>query len=233
MDTELNQIESYNVFTPTPLPPNRKPIGCRRVYTIKNDTHHKAKLVAKGYSQRHGLDFHDTWSPVPRFSTIRSIVALAAIKNFELDQMDVKCAYLNADIDTDIYMEVPPGMNVPSGYVLRLNKSLYGIRQGARLWHDKFSKSLFNLGFKQTLSDECVYIRGNPNTEDFIAIVVYVDDLLIIGSRILVDEFKLAIALEYEMKDSGASTSFIGFNISRERATRTIFFSQKSFTKTF
>ena len=203
----------------------------RWVYTIKNHKLFKARLVAKGYSQRPGIDFHDTWSPVPRMSTERTILAFAAVHDLEIEQMDVKCAYLNAPIDSDIYMIPPPGMDLPSGLVLKLKKGFYGIEQGARLWHDEFSNSLVSRGFKHLKCDDRVFVRGSPNDDDFVILIAYVDDILIIGKWSHVNSFKIDMAAEYNMTDLGPSRKFIGFDISRNRTSHQLTLSQHSFTE--
>ena len=118
------------------LPPGSKPLGYKWIFKRKMKADgsidkYKARLVIKGYKQKEGLDYLDTYSPVTRISSIRMLIAIAAINNLEIHQMDVKTAFLNGDLDEEIYMEQPKGFIVPGQEkkVCRLVKSLYGLKQ--------------------------------------------------------------------------------------------------------
>ena len=144
---------------------------------------YKARLVIKGYKQKEGLYYFDTYSPVTRISFIRMLIAIAAIHNLEIHQMDVKTAFLNGDLDEEIYMEQPEGFIVPGQEkkVCRLVKSLYGLKQAPIQWHEKFDSVMMTNGFKINECDKCVYVK---NTEHgFVIICLYVDDILIMDSN--------------------------------------------------
>ena len=100
----------------------------------------KARLVIQGFRQKEGIDFFDTYAPVARISTIRLLIALASIHNLEIHQMDVKTAFLNGDLEEEIYMKQPEGFVVPGSEskVCKLKKSLYGLKQAPKDWHQKF-----------------------------------------------------------------------------------------------
>src|SRR5215813_3783108 len=107
---------------------------------------YKARLVIKGYSQKEGLDYFDTYSPVTRITSIRMLIAIAALFGLEIHQMDVKTAFLNGELDEEIYMEQPEGFNVPGqkNKVCKLVKSLYGLKQAPKKWHEKFDKEMLS-----------------------------------------------------------------------------------------
>jgi len=165
------------------LPDGEKPIGCKWVFKVKHRSdgrveRFKGRLVAKGFSQRRGIDYFETYSPVVRFSSIRALIAFAVQNGMCIHQMDVVTAFLNGDLHEDIYMQQPDGYIQPGSehLVCKLKKSLYGLKQAPRCWNIRFHKYMESLGFKQTV-DPCVYIR----TGNTIAIVaVYVDDLILI-----------------------------------------------------
>ncbi|KIJ30467.1 hypothetical protein M422DRAFT_187152, partial [Sphaerobolus stellatus SS14] len=123
------------------LPQGRKAIGCRWVFVIKYDEHgfierYKARLVAKGYSQRPGFDFTDTFAPTAKWATLRSVLCLAALEDLELESVDISSAFLNGELEEEVYMEQPPGFpQGDSDSVLRLLKGLYGLKQSPRIWH--------------------------------------------------------------------------------------------------
>ena len=121
------------------LPEGRTAVGCKWVFKVKHNgegkvVRFKSRLVAKGYSQRHGIDFEETFSPVVRFSSIRTLLALAMQKDMIVHQMDVVTAFLNGELDEEIYMQQPDGYQVSGkeNLVCRLKKSLYGLKQAPR-----------------------------------------------------------------------------------------------------
>jgi len=136
------------------LPLHARPIGLKWVYKTKKDaagviTKHKARLVAKGYVQRQGVDFDEVFAPVARLESVRLLLAHAASEGWAVHHMDVKSAFLNGDLQEEVYVEQPPGF-VLKGHerkVLHLVKALYGLRQAPRTWYSKLDESLINLGF--------------------------------------------------------------------------------------
>ena len=149
VNDEINSIMQNHTWELVNLPPGNKPIGCKWIFKRKLQTNgtidkYKAHLVAKGYRQKEGLDFFDTYSPVTRITSIRMLIATTAIHNFEIHQMDVKITFLNGDLDEEIYMEQPKGfvVNGREKKVCRLIKSLYGLKQEPKQWHEKFDHTM-------------------------------------------------------------------------------------------
>ena len=132
MEEELALMAKYEVWDEVDQPEDINIVGCRWVFCIKRDSSRKilkyrAHLVAQGFTQLHSIDFHETFAPVARLSSIHTVIAIAASENWELHQMDVKSAYLNSPIDTPIYMHLPPGYG-SKGKVARVKKGLYGLQ---------------------------------------------------------------------------------------------------------
>ena len=153
------------------LPPGNKPIGYKWIFKrkLKPDgtiDKYKARLVAKGYRQKEGLDYFDTYSPVSRITSIRMLIAIASLYNMDIHQMDVKTAFLNGELDEEIYMEQPEGFVVEGqeNKVCRLVKSLYGLKQVPKQWHEKFDHTMLSHGFKINECDKCVYIKTFSNS---------------------------------------------------------------------
>ena len=121
----------------------------------------KAKLITKGFKQKEGLDYFDTYSPVARTTTVRVLIALASAFSLEIHQMDVKTAFLNGDLEEEIYMEQPEGFVVPGQEhkVCKLIKSLYGLKQAPKQWHAKFDSTIISFGFTVNNYDRCVYSK--------------------------------------------------------------------------
>ena len=177
---------------------------------------YKARLVIKGYKQKEGLDYFDTYSLVTRISSIRMLIAIAAIQNLEIHQMDINTAFLDGDLDEEIYMEQPGGFIVPGQEkkVCWLVKSLYRLKQAPRQWHEKFDSVMMTNGFKINECDKCVYVK---NTEHgFVIICLYVDDILIMGSNNeVIKTTKEMFNIKFDMKDLVVADVILRIKISK------------------
>ena len=192
------------------------------MYAVKHgqdgDVKFKARFVAKGYSQQANVDYHQTFSPTAHITSVRMLQQLSVEHGLTVHQMDVKSAYLNADIDCELYVEQPEGYEVlgDDGQKLycKLNKSLYGLKQSGRNWNNLLHSHLVDEGFVQSLSDACLYTR---NIRDVIMIViVWVDDIIIACNDDDVrDKFKQRLCHLFKMKDLGQISHFIGMQFVR------------------
>jgi hypothetical protein len=205
----MKSLEKHKTWDLVDLPVNRKAIGCRWVFKrkIKPDgsiERYKARLVAKGYSQVKGIDFEETYAPVAQMKSIRTIIAIATELDLELQQMDVKTAFLNGDLEEEIYMLQPEGFAVPGmeNKVCKLKKSLYGLKQAPRAWNHKLDTFLRENGFNQSQEDTAIYIKGNG--VGIFIIAVYVDDLILAcKSMDSINDMKKELSSQFEMKDLG------------------------------
>ena len=149
-----------------------------------NDTkdRYKARLVAKGFSQKAGIDFHDIFSPVVKIVSIRIVLALVALFDLELQQLDVKTAFLHGDLDEEIYMEQPEGFVLKGDEhkVCGLVKSLYGLKLVPKQWYEKFDDVIVSDGFRHNNADKWLYSK---TCDDYVILVcLYVDDMLILSN---------------------------------------------------
>ncbi|MCQ7056711.1 hypothetical protein M9Y08_18315, partial [Clostridioides difficile] len=196
-----------------------KPLGCKWILKRKYKADgtidkYKARLVVKGFRQTEGYDFFDTYSPVTRITSIRVLIAIAAMHDLEIHQMDVKTAFLNGDLEEEIYMEQPEGFVAPGNErkVCRLVKSLYGLKQAPKQWHEKFDKVMLSNGFKINECDKCVYIKGNADS--FVIVCLYVDDMLILGKdNDLIHSTKTMLKRNFDIKDMGKADVILGIKI--------------------
>ena len=189
----------------------------------------KARLVACGYSQTHGVDFFETFSPVVRYESVRCVLALAAEKNMVLKQFDVKTAFLNGKLSEEVYMRQPEGYDDGSGRVCRLHKSLYGLKQSSRNWNETFSRFIEQEGFHATAEDTCVYLRKRGN--DWTIICLYVDDGLIAGTNeSSVSSFISKLQKRFQVTVN-EPTCYVGMEIRQDRKNKTIAVSQSGYIR--
>jgi Reverse transcriptase (RNA-dependent DNA polymerase)/Integrase core domain len=187
MEEELNALEKNETWEICQLPKNKKPVGCKWVYKIKYKSdgtleRYKARLVAKGYTQTQGIDYHETFAPVAKMNTVRILFSIATNKNWNLQQMDVKNAFLQGTLEEEVYMNLPPGhkMENLSNIVCRLKKSIYGLKQSPRAWYSKLSHFLLSCNFKVSNADNSLFTKILNN--NIIVVLVYVDDIIITGN---------------------------------------------------
>ena len=149
-----------------------------------NLTVYKARLVAKGFKQIQGVDYDETFSPVAMFKSIRILLAIAAFHDYEIWQMDVKTAFLNGFLEENVYMTQPEGFvnRRDAGKVCKLKRSIYGLKQASRSWNIRFDEEVKKLNFVRCEEEPCVYKRTSGSVVLFL--VLYVDDILLIGNDI-------------------------------------------------
>lgn len=221
MKTELDSIHSNNTWTLVPLPPDKRAISSKWVYKIKpsingNPARYKARLVARGFEQQDGIDFIDTFAPVVRWETIRILVAIAIHLNWPIHQLDVLTAFLNGILREEVYMRQPLGFIKPGTehLVCKLHKALYGLRQSPRAWYARLHIALLAWHLTQSQSDPNLYFTHIGS--DTIALLVYVDDILITGSSIhLISQLKNHLHQTFQTNDLGPIKRYLGVQFDR------------------
>ncbi|XP_066164242.1 cytochrome P450 714B2 isoform X1 [Oryza sativa Japonica Group] len=219
--SEMDSIMSNGTWEVVERPYGCKPVGCKWVFKKKlrpdgTIEKYKARLVAKGYTQKEGEDFFDTYSPVARLTTIRVLLALAASHGLLVHQIDVKTAFLNGELEEEIYMDQPDGyvLEGQKGMVCKLLKSLYGLKQAPKQWHEKFDNTLTSAGFVVNEADKCVYYRYGGG--EGVILCLYVDDILIFGTSLnVIEEVKDFLSKSFEMKDLGVADVILNIKLLR------------------
>ena len=189
---------------------------------------YKARLVAKGFTQLEGVDYQDTFSLTTKIIYVRCLLALAAARGWSLHQLDVNNAFLYGDLQEEIYMSLPLGLRRQGEehLVCRLHKSLYGLKQASRQWFAKFSEAIRSAGFVQSKADYSLLTRKQGNS--FIALLIYVDDILITGNDpVSIADIKKFLHNQFHLKDLGHLKYFLGIEISASR--KGIFISQRKY----
>jgi hypothetical protein len=235
MKNEFNSLKKNKTWEIVDRPSDRKVIGCKWVLKTKLNSdgtiaRRKARLVAKGYAQLPGIDFQETFAPVSRLCSVRLIMAIAAQYNLIVHQLDFVTAYLNGDIDEEIYMELPEGINeigeevVFKNKVCLLKKALYGLKQSGRQWYKKLDENLQKLNLRPLSTDKCIYMRKTRrgNEENMVLIAVYVDDIIIASNSMEeINNLKENLAKIFQMKDMGQIKYCLGieFNVKKNKVT--------------
>ncbi|GJU23853.1 zinc finger, CCHC-type containing protein [Tanacetum coccineum] len=223
IDDEIGSIMENNTWVLSVLPPSCKPLGCKWIFKRKMNVDgiidkFKARLVIQGFRQKEGIDYFDTYAQVTRITTIILLLALAAIHNIVIHQMDVKTAFLNGDLDEEVYMKQPEGFVMLSNKhkVCKLVKSLYGLKQAPKQWHQKFDEVVSSSGFHLNQYDKCVYSKFDSSSKGVI-IWLYVNDMLIFkNDQDQVDKTNKFFSSNFSMKDIGEADVILGIKIKRE-----------------
>ena len=185
---EMKAIEENETWELVDPSPGCRPIALKWVYKVKRDERgaivkHKARLVARGFVQREGVDFEEAFAPVARMESVRLLLALAAVKDWRVHHLDIKSTFLNGELAQMVFVRQPPGFAVKGEEhrVLRLRKALYGPRQAPRAWNNKLDATLGELGFTRCANEHALYTRRWGKEE--LVVRVYVDNLIITGAR--------------------------------------------------
>ncbi|RVW65650.1 Retrovirus-related Pol polyprotein from transposon RE1 [Vitis vinifera] len=221
---EIDALEKNGTWTITDLPVGKRPVGCKWIFTIKYKAdgsveRFKARLVARGFTQSYGIDYQETFAPVAKLNTIRILLSLAVNQDWCLQQLDIKNAFLNGDLEEEVYIEIPPGFeeSMAKNQVCKLQKSLYGLKQSPRAWFDRFTKAVLKLGYKQGQADHTLFVKKS-HAGKMAILIVYVDDIILSGNDMEeLQNLKKYLSEEFEVKDLENLKYFLGMEVARSR----------------
>jgi len=253
MKEELDAIGQHQVFGDfVELPEGRKALPSHWVYKIMrdgagNEQRFKARLVCGGNHQIEGIDYQATYATTARLRHVSLALAIAAKYNLEIHQMDVCTAFLGVDLEDESYMHPPQGyfrlLQAGSRYynprsktsrkmVLRLRKSLYGLKQSSHVWYGTFKDFVITIRFVALRVDRGLFLLHNKDQDMVAAVVLYVDDLLIIATKGLIAQIKDQMKKRFRMHDLGSVSFYLGMNIERNREHHMIDIHQHSYIRT-
>ncbi|CAI7917832.1 unnamed protein product, partial [Closterium sp. NIES-53] len=232
MDAEMASWKSTGTYVDEVPPPGANIVSGMWIFRVKrppgSPPAFKARYVARGFSQRQGVDFFQTFSPTPKMTTLRVVLHVAAQRDYELHSLDFSTAFLQGSLHEEIWLRRPPGFteSFPTGTHWSLQRPVYGLRQAPREWHDTLRTTLASLGFAPSTTDPSLFLRTDATLPPFY-ILVYVDDLVFATA----DTEALALVKSELQKrhtctDLGELTSYLGLRITRDRAQRTITLTQ-------
>jgi len=214
--SELESIKENKVWSVVKRPNDKSTIQTRWIFKIKRNAEnkpekYKARLVAKGYCQEYGIDYYETFAPVVKVQTLRTIFALSAQQDMIVHQVDIHTAFLNGDLEEEIFIEPPPGIvTFSKDEVCKLHKALYGLKQAPRAWNKSLVQFLSDFGLIQLKSDVCVFV----NTELIVAI--YVDDIIIASNELRkIEHFKKQLGDRFKTKDLGEVNYVLKIRVER------------------
>ena len=193
--------------------------------------HLQSYLVAKGFSQAEGISYEETFAPVARLDSLHLLLAIAAHFDLDVHHIDIKSAYLNGDLDKEIYMDQPKGFMVPGkkNLVCLLKKAIYSLKQAGQQWHIHLHGTLEELGFQKNIaSDVSIFIKCY-NGGDPLIILVYIDDLAIFGTLEDIKSFKTHISTCYKVTDLGEVSQFLGLHIARDHPKKILTIDQSHY----
>ena len=231
MQEEFDSLTENRTWDLVEPPLGSHVLSGKWVYKLKRGPHgeiirYKARWVVRGFEQQEGIDYHETFASVVKPMSYKAIFAIAAANDLEIEQMDVKTAFLYGDIDEEIYVQQPIGLEDPNAKhkVCKLRKALYGLKQSPRIWYNTLSNYMKTLGFTALVADHSVFCRGS------LIIAVYVDDLLIIGpDKRKIEQLKEKLRKQFKMTDLGPCHFYLGMTVTRDRPNRTLRLSQTAY----
>ena len=214
-------MKDHDAWVLCTLPPGRKLIGSKWVFKVKYGEsgkidRFKCQVVAQGFSQIPSTDYNETFAPVARFGTIRTLLAIGIQGGMSIQQMDVTTAFLNGTLKEELCMAQPAGFEEKGRktMVCKLKKSLYGLMQSPRCWYEELSKYLVGIGFKQSRADLCVFYKWTDG--NLTVISVYVDDLIMLADLMQeMMEVKEQLSRRFRMKDLGDLNYCLGIGVSQ------------------
>jgi hypothetical protein len=218
MMEEYNSIMKNDVWEVVPRIEGKSIVTSRRLYKLKHVADgsiekYKARFVARGFSQVEGVDYDETFASVARYTSIRAMISIVVEMGWKIHHMDVKTAFLNGLIEEEVYIEQPLGFEVHGreSHVCTLKKALYGLKQAPIAWYSRIDAYLQQLGFEKSEADPNLYF--NVVGEDPLILLLYVDDLFIIGAERLINSCKESLASEFEITDIGLIHYFLGVEV--------------------
>ncbi|CAI5521589.1 unnamed protein product, partial [Closterium sp. Naga37s-1] len=232
MDAEMASWKSTGTYVDEVPPPGTNIVSGMWIFRVKqppgSPPAFKARYVARGFSQRQGVDFFQTFSPTPKMTTLRVLLHVAAQRDYEVHSLDFSTAFLQGSLHEEIWLRRPPGFtgSFPTGTQWSLRRPVYGLRQAPREWHDTLRTTLAALGFAPSTADPSLFLRTDATLPPFY-VLVYVDDLVFATADTeALAHVKSELQKRHTCTDLGELTSYLGLRITRDRAQRTITLTQ-------
>lgn len=227
MKEELEAFHENDAWEVVDRPPKSTIVQCKWVFKKKydsvNNVRYRARLVAKGFSQKAGVDFHETFSPVLRYSTLRLLFSIAAKFSLDIRHLDVTTAFLNGFLNETVYMQKPVTYkgNSDDNEVLKLKRAIYGLKQSSRAWYQRINDYLINLGYLKSKYEPCLFMKYNGNVKVIIAL--FVDDFFVFSNcEMATNKLINELSCEFKMKDLGQIKQCLGLRVNMHKNVITV-----------
>jgi hypothetical protein len=226
MKKEMSAVEALGTMKIVDRPRGVNVLPSKFIYKIKEDEkgdikEYKSRWVPLGCNQREGVDYDETFAPVSKYTSFRILMSIAATHDMNVYQFDVNNAFPNADLKEDVYVMPPPGIQLPSNKVYKLQKALYGLKQSPMEWNNLIDGFIRKEGFVRSTTDPCIYSHGKGVNTMYLGL--YVDDIIVIGKQSkLLNAFKYILAKRFKIKDLGEINHYLGMHVTRNKSQHTI-----------
>jgi hypothetical protein len=233
---EQESLIKLDTFEVVPREANQSTVKSKYVFKVKTNEkgeieRFKTRLVAKGYTQKEGVDFKETFSPTLRLESLRYLISLAKLNGFQVNHLDVQTAFLNGELEEDIFMEIPEGFDEKRynqlKQVFKLKKSLYGLKQASRVWNLKFTSTITRAGLVQSTADPCIFFKFDSNQKLLAIVGIFVDDCFVAGGDKQIKIISDMLMSNFEMHNLGKMSFILGIKI--EQNNEFIKLSQNSY----
>lgn len=230
---ELLSFEKNSAWELVDVPKDGTIVQCkwvlRKKYDSENNVLYRARLVAKGFTQKYGVDYTETFSPVVRHTTLRLLFALSVKLGLDVTHLDVKTAFLNGDLEEIIHMKMPDCYNSNSSVckVLKLKKAIYGLKQASRAWNKKVDNCLVSNGYKRSKIEPCMYIKDINGCKNIVTVYV-VDFFIFSNDKIETDSLKQILSNKFIIKDLGQVKQCLGMNVTFNKEKGYVYLSQET-----
>ncbi|CAI7814802.1 unnamed protein product, partial [Closterium sp. NIES-54] len=232
MDAEMASWKSTGTYVDEVPPPGANIVSGMWIFRVKQPPGSppvfKVRYVARGFSQRQGVDYFHTFSPTPKMTTLRVLLHVAAQRDYELHSLNFSTAFLQGSLHEEIWLRRPRGFtgSFPAGTQWSLRRPVYGLRQAPREWHDTLRTTLAALGFTPSTADSSLFLRADTLLPPFY-ILVYVDDMVFATADTAgIAHVKSELQKRHTWTDLGELHIYLGLQIIRDRARRTITLTQ-------
>lgn len=227
MMKEFNSLNKNDTWSLVNKPVDKEILDVKWIYTKKAENNFKARLVVRGFQQTELTE--ETYSPVTKMETLKMLLSYCCQNGLDIHQMDVDTGFLNGKINSEVYVNQPPGFGKVEGKVYRLKKALYGLKESPRVWYDCFDDHLISLGFERCLIENCLYVLKNQKGK-VVYIIIFVDDLLVCSENVsCINDVKNKLKAKFHMKDLGRIKRYLGIDVNYNLYTQVMTLSQSEY----
>ena len=234
MKAEYEGLKTTGTFVETEVPKGRKPVTSKWVFKWKVNefgevVKPKCRLVARGFTQVPGVDYDETFSPTPQASSVRLLITIALREKLDLLHFDAERAFVQSKLNEELYMKLPPGCNKASGQIVKLARSIYGLKQAGRCWHTLLVQQLESFGLEQCPADPCIFRKTRKDGRIRMMLAVHVDDMVVAGNSADCNRLHKHLNKRFPTNNLGPLTHYTGCNFKHDKTRNSITICQETY----